>query len=141
MPVSNISKVVYTARTDTVGGRENGVARSSDGVLDIRFSAPGSAGIGTNPEQLLAAGLSASFASAIALSASNRKVALPTQVSIYAEVRLGIEPDGYALNALLRATLPGIDRVLGQVLIDEARLICPLSKAIHSNLEVTVELR
>ena len=38
--------VVYTARTHTVGGRENGVARSSDGRLDIKLSLPGSPGAG-----------------------------------------------------------------------------------------------
>ena len=47
-------------------GRENGASRSSDGRLDVRLSAPGSARIGTNPEQLFAAGWSACFESAIA---------------------------------------------------------------------------
>jgi organic hydroperoxide reductase OsmC/OhrA len=45
-----IGKVVYTAKTHTTGGRENGASRSSDGRLDIRLSTPGSARIGTNPE-------------------------------------------------------------------------------------------
>jgi organic hydroperoxide reductase OsmC/OhrA len=48
--------VLYTAMTRTTGGREHGAARSSDGRLDIRLSMPGSTGVGTNPEQLLAAG-------------------------------------------------------------------------------------
>jgi lipoyl-dependent peroxiredoxin len=47
-------KVVYTARTHTVGGRENGASRSSDGRLDVKLSLPGAARIGTNPEQLFA---------------------------------------------------------------------------------------
>ena len=75
--MSQIAKVVYTAKTDTTGGRENGAARSSDGLLDIRLSTPGSARIGTNPEQLFAAGWSACFESAIALAARKRKIALP----------------------------------------------------------------
>ena len=52
-------KVVYTAKTHTTGGRENGVSRSADGRLDIRLSPPGSSLPGTNPEQLFAAGWSA----------------------------------------------------------------------------------
>ena len=36
-------------------------SRSSDGRLDIKLSTPGSAGTGTNPEQLFAAGWSACF--------------------------------------------------------------------------------
>jgi hypothetical protein len=33
-------KVVYTAKTRTTGGRENGACRSSDGHLDIKLSTP-----------------------------------------------------------------------------------------------------
>ena len=48
-------RLLYTAKTRTTGGREN----SSDGRLDVKLSVPGSARIGANPEQLLAAGWSA----------------------------------------------------------------------------------
>jgi hypothetical protein len=53
-------KVLYTAGTHTSGGRE-GMARSSDGRLDIQLASPGSTRVGTNPEQLFAAGWSASI--------------------------------------------------------------------------------
>src|ERR1700730_15934051 len=81
LTMSQNAKVLYMAKTNTIGGRENGASRSSDGVLDIRLSTPGSVRIGTNPEQLFAAAWSASFESALALAARKRKVALPTQVS------------------------------------------------------------
>ena len=71
--MSHIVKVLYTAKTGTKGGRELGASRSSDGLLDIRFAAPGSARIGTNPEQLFAAGWSACLVSAIALEAREQK--------------------------------------------------------------------
>jgi lipoyl-dependent peroxiredoxin len=58
--VSKIAKVLYSAKTHTTGDRKNGIARKSDGRLDIRLSTPGSARIGTNPEQLFAAGWSTS---------------------------------------------------------------------------------
>ncbi|MBV8616583.1 MAG: OsmC family protein, partial [Acetobacteraceae bacterium] len=74
--MTQIGKVVYTAKTRTTGGREHGASRSSDGRLDVRLSTPGAARIGTNPEQLFAAGWSACFLSAIGLAASQRKVAL-----------------------------------------------------------------
>ena len=38
---------------------------SDDGRLDVKFSAPGVPGTGTNPEQLFAAGWSACFISAM----------------------------------------------------------------------------
>ena len=50
-------KVRYTAKTHTSGGRRGGASRSDDGRLDVKFSAPGVPGNGTNPEQLFAAGL------------------------------------------------------------------------------------
>jgi organic hydroperoxide reductase OsmC/OhrA len=56
-------KLLYTAKTHTTGGREKGAARSNDGRLDVRLSVPGGPGTGANPEQLLAAGWSACFAS------------------------------------------------------------------------------
>ena len=59
--MSRIEKVLYTAKTHTTGGREPGASRSSDGRLDVKLSSPGTAGAGTNPEQLFAAGWSACF--------------------------------------------------------------------------------
>ncbi|WP_246799868.1 Ohr family peroxiredoxin [Rhizobium indicum] len=126
--------------TDTIGGRESGVARSSDGVLDISFSAPGSPRIGTNPEQLLSAGWSASFASAIALAAFNRNVAFAGEVSIQGKVEIEIEPGGYTLCVRLRVRLPGIERAMAQVLTAEARRLCPFSSTIGRGLAVAVDL-
>jgi hypothetical protein len=70
------TKVLYTGKTHTTGGRE-GAARSSDGRLDIALSSPGSSGAGTNPEQLFAAGWSACFIGALGLAAGARKIQLP----------------------------------------------------------------
>src|SRR5579872_1414309 len=108
--MSRIATVVYTAKTETTGGRDNGVSRSSDGLLDIRLSTPGSARIGTNPEQLLAAGWSACFESAIELAARKGKIALPAGASIDAEVDLNLGEDGYFLSARLSVKLPGVER-------------------------------
>src|SRR5262249_35476400 len=126
--MTQVGKVVYTAKTHTTGGREKGVARSSDGRLDIRLSTPGTAGLGTNPEQLFAAGWSACFESAIALAARNRKITLPAAVAIDAEVDLNLTDGGSFLSTRLNVSLPGIERKLAQTLLDEAHQICPYSK-------------
>jgi osmotically inducible protein OsmC len=133
-------KVVYTAKTHTTGGRENGASRSSDGRLDIRLSTPGSARIGTNPEQLFAAGWSACFESAIALAARKRKIALPADVAIDAEVDLNLADGGYFLRARLTVSLPGVEREAAQALVDEAHQICPYSKATRGNIDVAINL-
>jgi osmotically inducible protein OsmC len=133
-------KVVYTARAHTTGGRENGVSRSSDGRLDVKLSLPGSARIGTNPEQLFAAGWSACFESAIGLAARKRKITLPADLAIDAEVDLHSADGGYFLSARLNVSLPGIERDVAQALVAEADQTCPYSKATRGNIDVAVNL-
>ncbi len=137
---SSIGKVVYRARTRTTGGREYGTARSSDDRLDVWLSAPGSLGIGTNPEQLLAAGWSACFSSAIALAAHTRQITLPATMTIDAEVELNLADGGYFLRTRLNVNLPGIEREIALALIDEADQICPYSKATRGNIDVIITL-
>jgi Ohr subfamily peroxiredoxin len=133
-------KVVYTARTHTTGGRENGVSRSSDGRLDVKLSVPGSARIGTNPEQLFAAGWSACFESAIGLAARKRKIVLPADLAIDAEVDLKQADGAYVLGTRLNVSLPGIARDVAEALVEEAHQICPYSKATRGNIDVAINL-
>jgi osmotically inducible protein OsmC len=138
--VSHIGKIVYTAKARTTGGRDNGVSRSSDGRLDIRLSTPGSARIGTNPEQLFAAGWSACFESAIALAAQKREITLPADVTIDAEVDLKLSDGGYFLRARLNISVPGVEREAAQALVNDAHQICPYSKATRGNIDVEINL-
>jgi osmotically inducible protein OsmC len=138
--MSQIAKVLHTAKTHTTGGREHGASRSSDGRLDIRLAAPGSARIGTNPEQLFAAGWSACFESAIAVAARKRNIALSAHMAIDAEVDLIVADDGYVLSTRLNVSLPGMDRDTAQALVDEAHEICPYSKATRGNIDVAINL-
>ena len=133
-------KVVYTARTHTTGGRENGASRSSDGRLDVKLSLPGSARIGTNPEQLFASGWSACFESAIGVAARKMKITLPANLTIDAEVDLHLGDRGYFLGTRLNISLPGMEREVAQTLVDEADQLCPYSKATRGNIDVAINL-
>src|SRR5271154_369541 len=113
-------KLLYTAKTHTTGGRENGASRSSDGHLDVKLSIPGSARIGANPEQLLAAGWSACFESAMGIAARKKKITLPADLAIDAEVDLNQGESGYFLRARLSVSVPGIEREVAQALVEEA---------------------
>jgi Ohr subfamily peroxiredoxin len=130
--------VVHTACVETIGGREAGVSRSSDGLLDIRLSPPGWDRIGTNPEQLLAAGWSASFESAIALAAREKEISLVGDVRIHAEVDLKLGEDVYFLSVRLRVNLPGVSSSDAIVLIERARSICPFCEATRGNIVATI---
>ena len=137
---SQTAKVLYTARTHTSGGRENGTSRSLDGRLDVRLSAPGSARIGTNPEQLFAAGWSACFEGAMGLAARKMKITLPADLAIDAEVDLCMAEGAYFLQARLNVSLPGLDRELAQAIVNVAHETCPYSKATRGNIDVTINL-
>src|SRR5467141_4869071 len=110
--------VRYTAKTHTSGGRRGGVSSSDDGRLDVKFSAPGVAGTGTNPEQLFAAGWSACFISAMGLVANKMKVKLPADVAIVAEIDLCNSGDVHFLRARLNVSLPGLEREVAQAIVD-----------------------
>jgi lipoyl-dependent peroxiredoxin len=132
-------KVIYTAKTRTAGGRESGHSRSSDGRLDVKLSLPSSARIGTNPEQLFAAGWSACFESSIGIAAHKRKIALPA-IAIDAEVDLHLADGDYFVSARFKISLPGLDRDTAKSLVEEAEQICTYSKATRGNIDVVFNL-
>ena len=136
-----VVKVRYTAKTHTSGGRRGGVSHSDDGRLDVKFSAPGVPGTGTNPEQLFAACWSACFISAMGLVANKMKVKLPADVGIDAEIDLCNSGDVYFLRARLNVSLPGLDREVAQAIVDAAHgKTCAYSNATRSNIDVAVNV-
>ena len=136
----HLEKVLYTARIHTTGGRDGGASRTSDGRLEVKLSSPGTAGTGTNPEQLFAAGWSACFLSAIKIAAHRMKVALPADVAVDAEVDLGTDHAGYGIAARLNVNLPGIEHEVAERLADAAHELCPYSRATHGNIEVATNI-
>ncbi|MBW9118252.1 organic hydroperoxide resistance protein [Rhizobium cauense] len=134
-----IDKVLYTGKTHTTGGRD-GSAQSDDRALDIKLSPPGSGKGGTNPEQLFAAGWSACFIGALGIAAGKRKMALPALAAVDAEVDLGQTDGSYFLQARLNVSLPGIERELARVLVEEAHQTCPYSKATRGNINVELNV-
>jgi len=137
--MNNIEKVIYTAKTHTIGGRE-GSAKSNDERLDITLSTPGSDGKGTNPEQLFAAGWSACYIGALGLAAKKLGILLPKDVFIDAEVDLGMIGEAYQLQTRLYISLPGIPKDIAEKLTELAHQTCPYSKAIKGNINVSTTL-
>ena len=137
---TSLEKVLYTANAHPTGGRD-GKSKTDDGRLDVTLSSPGTAGTGTNPEQLFAAGYSACFLGAIKAVAGMQKITLPDDVSIDASLDLGKIPAGYGIAARLDISLPGMDRTAAQALIDAAHQVCPYSNATRGNIDVTITLK
>ncbi|SDG17162.1 MULTISPECIES: organic hydroperoxide resistance protein [unclassified Duganella] len=134
-----MTKVLYTGKTHTTGGRE-GAARSSDGRLDVQLSSPGSSAPGTNPEQLFAAGWSACFIGAMGLAAGQLQVKLPAHTAVDAEVDLLNNDSAYFLAARLNVSLPGLERDTAQAIVDAAHATCPYSKLSRGNIDVQIKL-
>jgi len=137
--MTQLDKVLYTAKARTTGGRD-GASRTDDGRLDIKLSPPGTAGSGTNPEQLFAAGYSACFIGAMKAVAGKMKVTLPTDLAVDAEVDLGPVGSAYGIAARLNVSLPGMERTAAQALVDTAHQVCPYSNATRGNINVAVNL-
>jgi lipoyl-dependent peroxiredoxin len=137
--MTQLEKVLYTAKVRTTGGRE-GASRTDDGRLDIKLSPPGMGGSGTNPEQLFAAGYSACFIGALKAVAGRMKMTLPSDLAVDAEVDLGPTPGAYGIAARLRVSLPGIERAAAQALLEAAHKVCPYSNATRGNVDVKISL-
>ncbi len=138
----SINKAIYQAKATVTGGRD-GHAVSSDGILDVKLAVPkemGGPGGATNPEQLFAAGYSACFMGALKLVASREKIAIPAAASIVGTVGIGEIPGGFGLEVELAVSLPGIERAVGQSLLEKAHQVCPYSNATRGNIDVTLTL-
>jgi Ohr subfamily peroxiredoxin len=96
--------------------------------------------VGTNPEQLFAAGWSACFEGALGIAARKRRIALSEDTAIDAEVDLASGQGGFVLQARLNISIPGLDPETAQQLIKEASETCPYSKAIKGNVNVQYNL-
>jgi len=137
--MTTIDKVLYTAKAHTTGGRD-GKSKTDDGRLEVTLSSPGTAGTGTNPEQLFAAGYAACFIGAMKAIGGMKKIAVPDDVSIDSSVDLGKVPTGYGIAVRLDVSLPGMERAAAQELVDAAHQVCPYSNATRGNIDVTITL-
>ena len=139
----SIEKVLYRAQATATGGRD-GRAISSDGMLDVQLTTPrelgGAGGIGSNPEQLFAAGYAACFIGAMKVVAGRAKIALPADLSVQGQVGIGAIAAGFGIEVELKIALPGLAREVAQDLITKAHGVCPYSNATRGNIDVTLTL-
>ena len=88
---------------------------------------------GTNPEELIAAAHAGCFT--MALSARLTEAGFPpTAIDTRADVDLSIEggPTLSAIRLVTRATVPGIEAAQFRALADDAKVNCPVSKALSA---------
>ncbi|MFI9200506.1 organic hydroperoxide resistance protein [Streptomyces sp. NPDC053048] len=135
-------EVAYTAVATAENGRDGRVA-SDDGQLDVVVNPPkelGGSGVGTNPEQLFAAGYAACFQSALGVVARREKADISGS-TVTAQVGIGKTPDGgFGLTVAISATIPAVDRATALALVEKAHQVCPYSNATRGNVDVTLDV-
>lgn len=96
---------------------------------------------GTNPEEILGAAHAACFTMAFSFAADKAGIATE-RLDTTASVRLAKDGDGFVIDRIaltLKAKVPGMDEAAFQKMAQEAKANCPLSKALASVPEITLE--
>ncbi len=132
--MTTTAKVLFTGKTHTTSGRD-GATRSTDGFVDLKLPQPHPAA-----ENLFASAWSACYLGAIELAASQRKIKFASPPSIDTQIDLHRDGDSFFLRAYLNVSLPGLDRKVAEDLAEAAHGICPYSKAVHGNIEITTKV-
>ncbi|MFG2000863.1 organic hydroperoxide resistance protein [Spirillospora sp. NPDC048911] len=137
-----MSKPLYTAEAQVTGGRKHGHGRTADGRLEVDLRLPkemGGDGDGTNPEQLFAVGYAACFGTVLSGLGKLRDVNADDAV---VDATVGLVPVGdgtFKLSAELDVTLPSIESPdEAAELVRAAHGVCPYSRAVSGNIEVTL---
>lgn len=96
---------------------------------------------GTNPEEILGAAHAACFAMAFSF-ACDKAGFKTTIVDTQASVRLATQGEGFVISRIaltLKASIPSIDEAKFQELAQAAKDNCPLSKALASVPEISLQ--
>ena len=142
----SIKQVLYRAQATATGGRE-GRAVSSDNVLDVKLTTPkelgGNGAVGTNPEQLFAAGYAACFGNAVIHITRNREKKIGDD-GVEVTATVGMEPNAggaFALTVALDVTIAGVDQEAAEAIVEEAHKVCPYSNATRGNIDVALSVK
>ncbi len=96
---------------------------------------------GTNPEEILGAAHAACFTMAFSFACDKAGLAT-TMIDTTASVRLSKLGEGFVIDRIaltMEATVPGIDDAKFQEIAATAKRECPLSKALASVPEITLQ--
>jgi len=139
--MSKIAKVLATGKTHTTSNKPG----DHNATVNIELSAAGGkdlsfASIVAHPtaEQFFAGAWSACYSLAVGIAAAELKVQLPAETSVDIAVDLGQTGNAYLLQARITLNAPGLPLEVAAAVAQAADKICPYSKAVHGNIDVTV---
>jgi Ohr subfamily peroxiredoxin len=138
-----LAKILHTARASSRGGR-NGHTRNSDGLVSVDLSVPKDMGgpgkpNTSTPEDLFAAGYSACLGGAIDYMATQMKIR-PASVEVRTAVGIGPDATGFGLQVDHEIVVTGLSQADADKIVAAGHAMCPYSKAVKGNVEVTVKV-
>jgi osmotically inducible protein OsmC len=99
------------------------------------------ASAGTSPEELIAAALAACFSMALSHGLAQAGNA-PTSIETDARATFDRTDEGFRVTTIalsVRGDVPGVDEAAFQEAAEGAKANCPVSKALESNVEITLD--
>lgn len=116
---------------------ESGALKSLPYSFSMRFeNTPG-----TNPEELIAAAHSGCFAMALS-GALSRQGFTADLLEVSATVALEKQGEGFAITSSrlkLRAQVPGVDRKQFEIIAQDAKTNCPVSKVLKADISLDID--
>ncbi|MDB5240050.1 MAG: organic hydroperoxide resistance protein [Spirosoma sp.] len=134
-------ETLYTATISNIGGRDGDV-KSLDGILELNLKRPvemHGPGGAANPEMLFAAAYSSCYNGALIAVAERRKVIL-AQHAVEVSISYNKEGNNSFLSGKITVKAPGMDHDQLQQLAENAHAVCPYSKAVKGNMEMSIEV-
>ena len=145
--MEKIEKVLASGNTHATVNRDPNLQRGEFGVFDLKLSAPGVESlefIATEPhpraEQLFAGAWSACYTTVFGIAASLKKVTLPSDYSVDIQVNVGQTGTAWFLGAEFTVRVPGLAKDVVEKIAHLAHQICPYSKSVRGNIEVTTNI-
>ena len=137
--------MIRTAQAEWNGGLKEGTGRmkTGTGAIDQPFSFKtrmGDGNVGTNPEELIAAAHAGCFSMQLSAMLEHAGHTVDS-VQTSAKVHFGPVEGGFAISKIELITegkVPGIDADTFVKTAEEAKKICPVSKAL-SAVEITLD--
>jgi osmotically inducible protein OsmC len=117
---------------------ESGVLKSTQYSFSTRFEN----GVGTNPEELIAASHAGCFAMAFSAELGKANFT-PTAVNVTATVTLDKTDAGFTVTEShldMTAKIPGIDQAKFTAIANGAKAGCPISRLLKANVTLDAKL-
>lgn len=123
-----------------------GTVSSASSVLkdtQYSFSTRFENGVGTNPEELIAAAHAGCFSMALSAQLGEAQLT-PESIKTVARVTLGKVESGFAITAIhlsTEAKVPGADQAAFEKAAQAAKAGCPISKLFANNTTLTLDAK